>query len=183
MEKKFSTVIALNCSACGKPAHCCSGFADRFDNVFCTKECYHQMDQATHCVARYNLREEVVKSTPPVIKLEGGPVSALVEPNLFYTCDTIQLATQTLRPGQKIDDEGKPAIHESQTQAVLVLEGLATVTVYRDGEAFPLEVGGAGQADKNIIVIPPGVPHVIENKTDVPVILFSIYSPPVHTTC
>lgn len=159
--------LTLNCDACGKKTHREEGYVDLFKNVFCTKECYHQIGQKTHCVSRFNLTEQLAKG---------------LTRNLFYTCDTVQLGTQTLQPGEKIDDEGKPEIHPTQTQVLIVYEGEATITIYRDNEPFPFVISDrAGESE--MMVIPPGTPHVIENTGVGALEFFTIYSPPVHTTC
>jgi len=160
--------ISLNCDACGKKTHVEDGYVDRFKNVFCTKECYRQIDSETNCVSRYNVQQEASKEELM---------------NIFYTCDTLQLATHQLKTGEKLDNEGKPEVHPSQTHALFLLQGVATITVYRDGEPWPMPLDGSVASGKTLIVIPPGVPHTIENKGETPVILMSIYSPPVEPTC
>ena len=163
--------LTLNCNACGNIAHLAHGYVDLFDNVFCTKECYHQIGQTTHCVSRFDLSEELDKPD-----LTNNP---------FYTCDTLQLATQSLAVGEKIEHAtiaGKPKINATQTMAMWVRRGEATVYVYQNDVPWPMIVTPRGD-EKDMIVIPPGTPHIIENTGAIPLLFFAIYSPPVLATC
>ena len=161
----------LNCHACGDDFHFASGFANAADKTFCSMDCVYHIGRTTKCVSRFSVAEEI----------RGQEFS-----NMFYTCDTLQLGTQTLKVGEKIvGEDGKPAIHLTQTHAISLFRGSATVTIFQDNKPYPLELylgRGAGDS-KNIMVIPPGVPHIIENTGLVPLIMLSIYSPPTLDVC
>lgn len=154
--------VTLNCKACGKDFHFAKGYIDEAENTFCTLSCSIQIGRTTHCVSRFNLKEELA---PEQFR------------NIFYTCDAVQLVTQTLKVGEKIDDDGKPEIHPTQTQIFLVLAGEGTATIFQDDKPFPMHLEAGG---KDILIVPPRVPHIIENTGTDTLSFLIIYSPPVH---
>lgn len=160
--------LDLNCDRCGGKVNEETGVViGKTNKVYCQLSCYKQIGRSTNCVSRFNLNEELLTDKPL---------------NLFYTCDTVQLGTETIKVGAKITsskDKTKPDLHPNATQVIILFEGSAMVTIYQDGQAFPMLISDSVD-EKNIIVIPPNVPHMIENVGKVDVRFMTIYSPPVH---
>lgn len=86
--------------------------------------------------------------------------------HVLFTTDTMQLVVMKLNPGQNIPME----THQG-TQFVRIEQGKALVQIEK--KRFYL-------TDDQIIMIPPGVQHYFENAGQIPLSLYSIYSPPEH---
>ena len=87
---------------------------------------------------------------------------------VIYTDQNIQVALMSLLPGQDIDME----IHQGVTQFVRVELGNGKAII--GNNEVDLSNGTA-------ITIPPGTAHKIVNTSrDIPMKLYTIYSPPVH---
>jgi len=85
---------------------------------------------------------------------------------VLYTAKNSQLVLMTIQPGDEIGEE----IHELD-QFIRLEAGKARVTL--DGVEHSLE-------DDWAVVIPAGTKHNVVNVGDVPVRLYSVYSPPEH---
>ena len=97
--------------------------------------------------------------------------SSLLNPTfryVIYTDDNMQIALMSLLPGQDIDME----IHQGVTQFVRIELGFGKAII--GNNEVDLSNGTA-------ITIPPGTSHKIVNTSrDMPMKLYTIYSPPVH---
>ena len=85
---------------------------------------------------------------------------------VLYTAKHSQLVLMTIQPGDEIGLE----THELD-QFIRIEAGKATVTL--DGVEHSVE-------DDWAVVIPAGAEHNVVNTGDVPLRLYSIYSPPEH---
>ena len=87
---------------------------------------------------------------------------------VLYTGPHTQLVLMTLQPGEQIGQE----THAEHDQFIRVEAGTGKVML--DGEEHRLSDGIA-------VVIPAGVQHnVINTARDVPLRLYTLYSPPEH---
>jgi mannose-6-phosphate isomerase-like protein (cupin superfamily) len=154
----------MKCYECGEHAL----ISDKFLNVFCTNECYFAYSKAVRPLLHYNLNELLVKEQFR---------------NLFYTDENLQVATQTLKVGEKIGsdkDNASPEIHRDATQVFLLFQGTAKVTIFSEDKSDSLVIGDAREMDQ-IAIVPPKTFHLIENIGKGPLRLLTIYSPAVHT--
>ena len=85
---------------------------------------------------------------------------------VLYTAKNSQLVLMTIQPGDEIGME----IHDLD-QFIRIEAGSATVVL--DGVEHSVE-------DDWAVVIPAGAEHNVVNTGDVPLRLYSIYSPPEH---
>jgi mannose-6-phosphate isomerase-like protein (cupin superfamily) len=85
---------------------------------------------------------------------------------VLYTASNSQLVLMSIEPGDEIGEE----THELD-QFIRLEQGRATVTL--DGVIHEV-------AEDWAVVIPAGTLHNVVNTGDVPVKLYSIYSPPEH---
>jgi oxalate decarboxylase/phosphoglucose isomerase-like protein (cupin superfamily) len=97
----------------------------------------------------------------------------------------MEVATEVVPVGGRITDPldiTKPHVHPNSTQMIMVLIGDANVIIYQDNEPFGMPLSGDRKTreTRDIIIIPPNVPHIIENTGSVPLVFLTIYSPPVH---
>ena len=149
----------MKCSSCDKEAV----FADKLKNVFCTKECYFSYTKVTRPLIHYDMSELLEKQQFR---------------NLFYTDENLQMATQTLKVGEKIG-EGKdgalPEIHPKATQVIYILSGDARVTIYSEDKTDSIDLD-----EEQLAIIPPNTFHLIENIGTARLKLLTIYSPAVH---
>lgn len=87
---------------------------------------------------------------------------------VLYTGPNTQLVLMTLQPGDEIGQE----THEEHDQFIRVEAGAGVVLL--NGERHALSDGSA-------VVIPAGVEHNVFNMSDdVPLRLYTLYSPPEH---
>ncbi len=157
----------FNCRACGNKFHYAKGFIDENEHTYCSLNCTYHSGQSTSCVATFDFERELEKE-----KRE----------NILYTCGTMQILTARLEPGEKFTGEdGKPVIHATQTEVIFPFSDIVRVTIFRNGEAFPIDISPDGV--KNMIVIPPGTPHIVENPGTDAVNFMTFYSPPSLTEC
>lgn len=156
----------LKCDACGKKTRRSEGYADAMRNIFCTKECYYQSDGETKaCIMRFNLFKEFAKR-----KLH----------DVFYSCDKLQLHAEYLPIGEKMKDprdSSKTTINDTRTKVILLMFGKVRVTILRDDEPFNMDLVATGdeETDKNVMVIPAGTSHTIENTGLTSANLFTVY--------
>ena len=85
---------------------------------------------------------------------------------VLYTAKNSQLVLMSIEPGDEIGEE----VHKLD-QFIRIEQGKARVTI----DANTHEVG-----DDWAVVIPAGATHNVINTGDVPLKLYSIYSPPEH---
>jgi mannose-6-phosphate isomerase-like protein (cupin superfamily) len=87
---------------------------------------------------------------------------------VLYTGPNMQLVLMALQPGDEIGQE----THEEHDQFIRVEAGTGVVLL--NGERHAL-------SDGNAVVIPAGVEHNVFNMSnDVPLRLYTLYSPPEH---
>ncbi len=157
----------MRCYVCSKQAT----MTDKLRNVFCTNECYTTYTKATECIPHFNLERELGKE---------------VFRNVFYTAKnkSLQLATQTLKPGEKIGDErdpNLPDVHREAIQVIIVFSGRAKVTFFSEEKTSSIELTDeAGLANEDMVIVPPNTFHLVENIGTDDLSLFTIYSPSVH---
>ena len=87
---------------------------------------------------------------------------------VLFTAPNVQLVLLALKPGEDIGLE----THAGHDQFIRVEAGKGVVRL--NGKERPIEAGSA-------IVIPSGVEHnVLNTSKDVPLRLYTLYSPPEH---
>ncbi len=86
---------------------------------------------------------------------------------VLYTGKHMQLVLMTLPPGCDIGEE----VHEDGDQFFRIEEGRGTIHI--DGKANRVE-------DDFVVIVPAGARHNVVNDGDVPLKLYTIYSPPEH---
>lgn len=102
------------------------------------------------------------------IDMEDSSMSNSLFRYVIYTDDNIQIALMSLLPGQDIDME----IHQGVTQFIRVEFGKGKAII--GNNEVELSNGTA-------ITVPPGTAHKIANTSrDIPMKIYTIYSPPVH---
>ncbi len=80
-----------------------------------------------------------------------------------------QTAMMTLQPGGASGPE--PEAHPESDQVLLVLEGEAVAEI--GGENARMSLG-------DVVIIPAGTKHRFSNEGRVPLVTFSVYSPPAY---
>ena len=101
-----------------------------------------------------------------VINIENATLENDNYRKVLYTGKSSQLVLMTIQPGDEIGNE----THDLD-QFIRIEAGQAVVTL--DGVNHALE-------DDWAVVIPAGTVHNVLNNGDVPLRLYSIYSPPEH---
>jgi len=86
---------------------------------------------------------------------------------VLYTGAHSQLVLMSLKPGEEIGEE----IHEEHDQFFRIDEGSGKVVI--DDVETPI-------ADGFAVVVPAGAKHNVVNTGDIPLRLYTIYSPPEH---
>ena len=86
---------------------------------------------------------------------------------VLYTTPKSQLVIMTVQPGDDIGSE----VHEEHDQFIRVEEGTGEAVL--DGAIHPV-------ADGFAVVIPAGTRHNVKNTGDVPLKLYTLYTPPEH---
>lgn len=153
------------CDVCGVEARKVKIDTGEF---FCTQTCFDTVKKKTpHCVPFYDLYD-VLKEN-------------LAFRKILYTDEKAQFVIMYLKPTEKIGDEAdanKPEVHPNATQMMRVEEGEVTVTLYNDNMEPRPRVMNYNNVD--VIIIPSGKYHLVENTGGKPAQLSIIYSPPVH---
>ncbi len=101
-----------------------------------------------------------------VVQLEEATTTNTDYRRVLYTGKNSQLVLMSIEPGDEIGDE----VHDLD-QFIRIEAGRATVML--DGVAHQL-------GDDWAVVIPAGTRHNLVNTGDIPVKLYSVYSPPEH---
>lgn len=101
-----------------------------------------------------------------VINIEGETLDNEYYRNVIYTDDNIQVVLMNLQPGEDIPEE----IHDG-TQFIRVESGIGEAII--SGVKYDLKDGIS-------VTIPSNTKHYIRNSSNVPLTLYSIYSPPEH---
>ena len=104
-----------------------------------------------------------------VINIENATLENDNYRKVLYTGKSSQLVLMTIQPGDEIGSE-----KHDLDQFILNEAGQAVVTL--DGVNHAHE-------DDWAVVIPAGTVHNVLNNGDVPLLLYSIYSPPEHKDC
>lgn len=86
---------------------------------------------------------------------------------VLFTGPNTQLVLMTLKPGEEIGAE----THDGHDQFFRIESGRGVVQL--DGTEHKL-------ADGSAVVVPAGVRHNVINSGDVPLRLYTLYSPPEH---
>jgi mannose-6-phosphate isomerase-like protein (cupin superfamily) len=94
--------------------------------------------------------------------------------HILYTSDTIQLSIQRLLRNERVE----PEIHQTQSQFIRVEEGHLEVTLWYDQTMVRRHLM---KGREDVIIIEPGIRHLLENKEEEPVAFYTIYAPPAHT--
>lgn len=153
-----------SCDVCGRDARKASTDRGEF---FCTQTCFDSVKKTSHCVPFYE-SYEVFDQNRAFRKI-------------LYTDDKVQVVSMYLKPNEKIGDErdaNKPEVHPNATQIMRLERGIVTLTLYNDDmEPRPREMD---YNDEDMVIIPSGKYHLIENTGASHAILNIIYSPPVH---
>ncbi len=91
----------------------------------------------------------------------------------LFTGQQMQLTVMSLEPGEEIGLE----MHDHTDQFLRVEQGSAKVTMgpSKDEVADTHEL-----SDDEVVIIPGGTWHNVENTGDEPLKLYSLYSPPEH---
>lgn len=156
--------MMLSCDVCGGKARKASTDRGEF---FCTQTCFDKVKKTSHCVPFYESYEVFDKNE--------------AFRKILYTDEKIQVVSMYLKPNEKIGDErdaNKPEAHPNATQIMRIEKGTVTLTLYNDDmEPRPREMD---YNDEDMVIIPSGKYHHVENTSTKPAILNIIYSPPVH---
>jgi mannose-6-phosphate isomerase-like protein (cupin superfamily) len=112
------------------------------------------------------LRKEPMKNGY-IVNIEKETIENTDYRRVLYTGENSQLVVMNLEPGVEIGEE----VHELD-QFIRVEEGKGTV-ILNGTDTHEL-------ADDWAVVIPAGVKHNVVNTGDVPLKLYSIYSPAEH---
>lgn len=91
--------------------------------------------------------------------------------NVLYTTPQMQLVLMSIPVGDDIPKEK----HAKVTQFIRVEEGKASVTIYK-GKREEKKILKDGDA----VIIDPNTYHYVKNIGDIPVKLYTLYSPPQH---
>lgn len=89
--------------------------------------------------------------------------------SVLQTSDKTQTAVMTLNPGQSSGD--KPEAHENSEQVLLVLQGEVQADIHGEKKTM---------RERDVVVIPAGVPHKFTNASQNRVMTFNTYSPPEY---
>jgi oxalate decarboxylase/phosphoglucose isomerase-like protein (cupin superfamily) len=159
-------MMIYNCDVCGVKAHKADIETGKF---FCTQTCFDTVEKkkAPHCVPFYDLYDVLAENR--------------AFRKILYTDEKAQFVVMYLKPTEKIGDEAdanKPEVHPNATQMMRVEEGEVTVTLYNDNNEPRRRVMNYDNVD--VIIIPSGKYHLVENTGGKPAQLSIIYSPPVH---
>ncbi len=93
---------------------------------------------------------------------------------VLYTDRQMQLVLMTLKPGETIPLES----HDDTTQFIRVEHGIAHVQWIREEDGTVI---GRQLEDGDVVIIPAGTDHFIENvNEDMDLKLYTIYTPPEH---
>ncbi|AGA89240.1 mannose-6-phosphate isomerase [Thioflavicoccus mobilis 8321] len=101
-----------------------------------------------------------------VVQLEEATTTNTDYRRVLYTGKHSQLVLMSIEPGDEIGEE----VHHLD-QFIRIEAGQATVTM--DGVEHRLE-------DDWAVIIPAGTRHNVVNSGDIPLKLYSVYSPPEH---
>lgn len=101
-----------------------------------------------------------------IVDIEKETLESTDYRRVLYTAHNSQLVLMSIEPGDEIGEE----THELD-QFIRFEQGQATVTI--DGVVHEV-------AEDWAIVIPAGACHNVVNTGDVPLKLYSVYSPPEH---
>lgn len=101
------------------------------------------------------------------IDIERATVANTDYRRVLFTGEHMQLVLMSIPPGEELGMERHPGLDQ------FIRFEAGTGRVIMSGEAYPVEDGSA-------IVIPGGVQHDIINTGDVPLKLYTLYSPPEH---
>ena len=110
-----------------------------------------------------------------VLNLESAIGKLDQKRHILYTNEQIQLSIQKLRKGEQIPLE----THKKEAQFIRVEKGKLTVSIYASNYLFKKTL--VAQKEDSII-IPANKPHILKNKSNEPVLFYTIYAPPAHTT-
>lgn len=122
----------------------------------------------------YCSRECQEKAPVFTMNLDDTMKRLLQKRHILYTSDTIQLSIQRLLRDESVEKE----IHQTQSQFIRVEEGHLDVTLWY-GESVVKRHLMKGSED--VIIVEPGIRHLLENKETEPVTFYTIYAPPAHT--
>lgn len=156
----------LKCQTCGKEAL----MADKLKNVFCTNECFTSYAKAKRCIPHFSL---------------GTLLDSDEYRHIFYTDENMQMGTQTLKVGESIGRGDaltkKPEMHPTATQVLTVFRGTAKVTFYSEEKTDSITITAKeAEGNEDMVIIPPGTYHLVENIGKKELRLFTIYSPAVY---
>lgn len=86
---------------------------------------------------------------------------------VLFTGNKMQLVLMSLKPGEKIGVE----VHKTHDQFIRLEKGQARVTLNEEITILMSD---------DVVIIPAGVKHNVENISDEELKLYTIYAPPEH---
>lgn len=162
------------CDACGKRAAVEPGYTtseggqlpddSKWAGLYVCKACIKKERK------RAGLKSEAVEGAdegPFLSNLRGASLQHSDFRRVVYTGEKTQFALMHLPPGGDIGEE----THQSVEQVFFCTVGAGKTTF--DGITLPFEEG-------DVLVVPPGTKHNIENTGEKPLKFYTSYSPPNH---